>query len=187
MNRKVAVCVGVMVAVAGGVAGAEEPAKVAASVESANVVTAPSDTVAATSAAPVVMVRTQGASSAAPVADPRPSTEMPSGTEPSSATVAAPTTVPSAAPLVEAATGGAPAQAAVAQRSESGEIHVPAVLMLMPHVSTVGTDTGRLVTTFAVGLLGTQAKRVDGLAMSLGANWVGQELSGGQLAVGANV
>nr|WP_244237832.1 hypothetical protein [Corallococcus llansteffanensis] len=104
--------------------------------------------------------------------------------------VAGPTTALSPAPLVNAATGGEPAQAAgtaVVQRSEPDEIRVPAVLMVMPHMSTAGTDTGRVVTTFAVGLLATHAKRVDGLAMSMGANWVGQSLSGGQLAIGANV
>ncbi|RKG64435.1 hypothetical protein D7V88_42070, partial [Corallococcus terminator] len=141
MKRKVAVCVGVWVAVAGGVAHAQEPQ---APVSPAKV------------AAAVV------------VADPKPVSEAPSGTETQAApVVAAPVTVLSAAPLVEAATGGEPAQAAVAQRSEPEEIRVPAVLMVMPHVSTAGTDTGRLVTTFAVGLLGTHAKRVDGLAMSM--------------------
>ena len=174
MKRKVAVCVGVMVAVAGGVAGAEEPA-----------------------AAQVVAVRAEAAPSVAPVTVPAPGSAQ-AATAPqangapaqAAPAVAGPVTVMSPAPLVNAATGGEPAQAAgtaVVQRSESEEIRVPAVLMLMPHMSTAGTDTGRVVTTFAVGLLATHAKRVDGLAMALGANWVGESLSGGQLAVGANV
>ncbi|NOK20683.1 hypothetical protein [Corallococcus carmarthensis] len=156
MKRKVAVCVGVMVAVAAGAAGAEERTEGTAVSEPGS-----------------ALVR----EAPAPDADPPPTV------------VAIPVSALSPAPLVEAATGGEPAQpAAVAQqRSDTEEIHVPVVLMAMPHVSTAGTATERLVTTFALGALGTHAKRVDGIALSLGANWVGQELSGAQLALGANV
>ncbi|RKG73334.1 hypothetical protein D7W79_25910 [Corallococcus exercitus] len=157
MKRKVAVCVGVMVAVAAGAAGAEE--------------------------------RTEGT----PAADPRPVSAREAPPPDAAAAqgvpaVAVPVAALSPAPLVEAATGGEPVKAAAVaqQRSDTEEIHVPAVLMAMPHVSTAGTATERLVTTFALGALGTHAKRVDGMAMSLGANWVG-ELSGAQLALGANV
>ncbi|NPC73965.1 hypothetical protein HPP05_29830 [Corallococcus exiguus] len=149
MKRKVAVCVGVMVAVAAGAAGAEE--------------------------------RTEG--TAAPESYAAPVQEAPAPTA-----VAIPVAALSPAPLVEAATGGEPAGATVAQqRSDTEEIHVPVVLMALPHVSTAGTATERLVTTFALGALATHAKRVDGAAMSLGANWVGEELSGVQLTLGANV
>ena len=149
MKRKVAVCVGVMVAVAAGAAGAEE--------------------------------RTEG--TAAPESHFAPVQEAPAPTA-----VAIPVAALSPAPLVEAATGGEPAGATVAQqRSDTEEIHVPVVLMALPHVSTAGTATERLVTTFALGALATHAKRVDGAAMSLGANWVGEDLSGVQLALGANV
>ncbi|MFP2896969.1 hypothetical protein [Corallococcus sp. 4LFB] len=151
MKRKVAVCVGVMVAVAAGAAGAEERTE-APDQRPASVQEAPSPEVAADQSAPVVAV---------------------------------PVPALSPAPLVEAATGGEPVKAAAVaqQRSDTEELHVPAVLMAMPHVSTAGTATERVVTTFALGALGTHAKRVDGLALSLGANWVG-ELSGAQLALG---
>ncbi|RKG61457.1 hypothetical protein D7V80_34400 [Corallococcus sp. CA054B] len=152
MKRKVAVCVGVLVAVAAGAAGAEE--------------------------------RTEGA--AAPESYAAPVQEAPAPTA-----VAIPVAALSPAPLVEAATGGEPARPAgtpvARQRSDTEEIHVPVVLMALPHVSTAGTATERLVTTFALGALGTHAKRVDGAAMSLGANWVGEDLSGVQLTLGANV
>ncbi|RKH41400.1 hypothetical protein D7Y23_33155 [Corallococcus sp. AB050B] len=107
------------------------------------------------------------------------------------AAIAVPVAALSPAPLVEAATGGEaarPVEATVAQqRSDPEEIHVPAVLMALPHVSTAGTATDRLVTTFALGAIATHAKRVDGAALSLGANWVGESLSGAQLTLGANV
>ncbi|RKI36250.1 hypothetical protein D7Y27_28935 [Corallococcus sp. AB004] len=149
MKRKVAVCVGVMVAVAAGAAGAEERTEATPAPESY----------------------------AAPVQE-----------APAPTAVAIPVAALSPAPLVEAATGGEPAGATVAQqRSDTEEIHVPVVLMALPHVSTAGTATERLVTTFALGALATHAKRVDGAAMSLGANWVGEELSGVQLTLGANV
>ncbi|RKH58139.1 hypothetical protein [Corallococcus aberystwythensis] len=148
MKRNVAVCVGVMVAVAAGAAGAEE--------------------------------RTEGTA----VSEPHPA---PVQEAPPPGAVAVPLPALSPAPLVEAATGGEPARAAtVAQRTDTEEIRVPVVLMAMPHVSTAGTATERVVTTFALGALGTHAKRVDGIALSLGANWVG-ELSGAQLTLGANV
>lgn len=150
MKRKVAVCVGVMVAVAAGAAGAEE--------------------------------RTEG--TAAPESYAAPAQEAPAPTA-----VAIPVAALSPAPLVEAATGGEPARPAAVsqQRSDTEELHVPVVLMALPHVSTAGTATERLVTTFALGALATHAKRVDGAAMSLGANWVGEDLSGVQLTLGANV
>ncbi|MBN8229753.1 hypothetical protein JYK02_19765 [Corallococcus macrosporus] len=152
MKRKVAVCVGVMVAVAAGAAGAEE--------------------------------RTEGTA----VAEPHPAPVQAAPAPEAAPAIAAPVAALSPAPLVEAATGGEPVKpaAGVQQRSDTEEIHVPAVLMAMPHVSTAGTATERLVTTFALGALGTHAKRVDGMAMSLGANWQG-ELSGAQLTLGANV
>jgi hypothetical protein len=104
----------------------------------------------------------------------------------------------SAAPLVEATAAGgtaaAPqatpalaADATVRKPAEADEVHVPVSLTLLPNISTSGLHTGNVVNNFTVGLLATHAKRVEGLAMSLGANWVEAGLSGLQLAVGANV
>ncbi|MBU8895805.1 hypothetical protein DRW03_20950 [Corallococcus sp. H22C18031201] len=100
----------------------------------------------------------------------------------------------SPAPLVDATTGAgtvaapsaAPAVATSAQATPD-EVYVPISLTLLPNISTAGMHTGNVVTNYSLGLLATHAKRVNGLATSLGANWVEAGLSGVQMTVGANV
>ncbi|MCY1017545.1 hypothetical protein [Pyxidicoccus sp. MSG2] len=104
-----------------------------------------------------------------------------------------------APPLVDAAVGGAvsavPATdtttvakaAEPAASPEAQEVHIPFSLSLVPGLSTAGFHTSNVVNTVSIGLIATHAKRVDGAAMSLGANWVEEGLNGAQLAVGANV
>lgn len=102
-----------------------------------------------------------------------------------------------APPLVDAAVGGAvstapaadaPVEArAQAEPSADGEVHVPFSLALAPGLSTAGPHTGNVVNTVSLGLVATHAKRVEGVALALGGNWVEAGLSGAQLAVGANV
>ncbi|HZI14936.1 MAG TPA: hypothetical protein VE153_31490, partial [Myxococcus sp.] len=73
------------------------------------------------------------------------------------------------------------------EASESGEVHVPFSFSLLPGLSTSGLRTGNVVNNISIGLVATHAKRVEGVALALGANWVDERLSGAQLAVGANV
>jgi len=103
-------------------------------------------------------------------------------------------------PLVEAVVGGtvsaapAPDSPVVAQAkaepgasAEAAEVHIPFSLALLPGVSTSGSHTGNVVNTVSIGLIATHAKRVDGVAMALGANWVTAGLRGVQAALGGNV
>lgn len=99
------------------------------------------------------------------------------------------------APVVDAAVGGEVSAAPSAQEpaetkseADANEVHIPFSLTLVPGLSTSGFHTGNVVNNVSIGLVATHAKRVDGLAMSLAGNWVGEGgLSGAQLAVGANV
>lgn len=94
----------------------------------------------------------------------------------------------SSPPLVDVATAGsAAAPSAVKATEETGEVHVPFSLSVLPGLSTSGFRTGNVVNNISLGLLATHAKRVDGVAVALGANWVDAGMSGGQFAVGANV
>lgn len=173
MKRKVSVCAGVVAAVVAFSAGAEEPK--AAGVQ------APGAEQAA--------VPTPLSPDAGPDAVAAPALEGP-GTE---RVIAAP-------PLVDAAVGGAVsaapataspvvanAKAEPGAGAEAAEVHIPFSLSLVPGLSTSGFHTGNVVNTVSIGLVATHAKRVDGLAMAIGANWVTAGMRGAQLSVGANV
>ncbi|MBZ4420690.1 LA_2272 family surface repeat-containing protein [Myxococcus sp. RHSTA-1-4] len=173
MKRKVSVCAGVAAAVVAFSAGAEEPK--------------PSG------------VQAAGAEQEAPAAVSRPA----EGAE----AVAAPAVdgpgaerVTAAPPLVDAAVGGtvsaapaadapvvAQAKAEAAPGAEAPEVHIPFSLTLVPGLSTSGFHTSNVVNTVSIGLVATHAKRVNGVAMSIGGNWVEAGLNGAQLAVGGNV
>ena len=173
MKRKVSVCAGVMAAVVAFSAGAEEP-------KSAG-------------------VQAPGAEQAAEPAPSRPGEAQ--------GTVAAPAVegpgaerVTTAPPLVDAAVGGAVsaapatdspvvarAKAEPGAGAEAQEVHIPFSLTLVPGLSTSGFHTSNVVNTVSIGLVATHAKRVEGVAMSIGGNWVEAGLSGAQLSVGANV
>ncbi|NMO14512.1 hypothetical protein HPC49_36335 [Pyxidicoccus fallax] len=107
---------------------------------------------------------------------------------------------PSAPPLVDAAVGGAVSTAPAAEpatvaqakaeapaSAEAPEVHIPFSLTLVPGLSTAGLHTGNVVNTVSIGLVATHAKRVEGVAMAIGGNWVEDRLSGAQLSVGANI
>ncbi|MFP2906190.1 LA_2272 family surface repeat-containing protein [Pyxidicoccus sp. 3LFB2] len=167
MKRNVSVCAGVVAAVVAFSAGAEEP-------KSADV------------KAPETEQAAEPGSSrpdAGPAAVAAPAVDGP-GTE----------RVLVTPPLVDAAVGGAVSAApaaspvqAQAAAPEAQEVHIPFSLSLVPGLSTSGFHTGNVVNTVSIGLVATHAKRVDGLAMSIGGNWVTAGLRGAQLAVGANV
>ncbi|WP_205525810.1 LA_2272 family surface repeat-containing protein [Pyxidicoccus trucidator] len=176
MKRKVSVCAGVVAAVVAFSAGAEEP-------KSAG-------------------VQAPGAEQAAEPAPSRPDTAPEAVAAPAAPAVDGPGTerVMVAPPLVDAAVGGAvsaaPAAASPVETkakaepvasAEAEEVHIPFSLSLVPGLSTSGFHTGNVVNTVSIGLVATHAKRVDGVAMSIGGNWVTEGLHGAQLAVGANV
>jgi hypothetical protein len=67
------------------------------------------------------------------------------------------------------------------------ELYKPLSVTLVPPVGTNWPDSGRVANTFALGLLGAHAGRVDGLAAAFGATWVERRLTGAQAALGFNV
>ncbi|MCP3136418.1 LA_2272 family surface repeat-containing protein [Pyxidicoccus xibeiensis] len=168
MKRKVSVCAGVVAAVVAFSAGAEEPK---AAVQAPDAEQAPR--------APARQEEKAGAV-AAPAVD-GPGTER----------------VMAAPPLVDAAVGGTVSAGSTAQaagapveakaEAEAPEVHIPFSLTLVPGLSTSGMHTSNVVNTVAIGLVATHAKRVDGVALAIGANWVSAGLNGAQFAVGANV
>ncbi|WP_205519852.1 hypothetical protein [Pyxidicoccus caerfyrddinensis] len=172
MMRKVSVCAGVVAAVVAFSASAEEP----------NTGVQASGSVPAAESAPTRAGEGSDAVAAPAVEGP--------GME----------RVMAAPPLVDAAVGGAvsaapatdtptvtKAKAEPAASPEAEEVHIPFSLSLVPGLSTAGFHTSNVVNTVSIGLIATHAKRVDGVALALGANWVEAGLNGAQLAVGANV
>ncbi|NVJ05356.1 hypothetical protein HUW63_08920 [Myxococcus sp. AM001] len=198
MNRKVSVCAGMMAAVVAFSASAEETAG------------GPSSS-PASSARGAAFVDWQGVArelSAPPLvaaaeqpvihssADGAPSAEA--TVVPATPDAVGNTSRPDAKPLAsteDAAVGGevrasAPGEASAEKQAETdaNEVHIPFSLSLLPGLSTSGFHTGNVVNNVSIGLVATHAKRVDGLAMSIAGNWVGEGgLSGAQLAVGANL
>ncbi len=163
MKRKVSVCAGVVAAVVAFSAGAEEP--------KAAGVRAPGEE--REQAAPARPAEGRDAVAAPAVEGP--------GAE----------RVTAAPPLVDAAVGGAvsaaPATVAGKAGAEADEVHIPFSLSLVPGLSTSGFHTRNVVNTVSIGLVATHARRVEGVALALGGNWVDAGLRGGQLALGANV
>ncbi|ATB44914.1 LA_2272 family surface repeat-containing protein [Corallococcus macrosporus] len=183
MNRKVSVCAGMMVAVAAFSASAEEAAE-ETSVDGPGVPRELSvPPLVAVAEQPVVHTGapSKGAATGADAkADATVANTSPRSAEPSASTA-------------DAAVGGEVRAAASAQdpagtKAEADEVHIPFSLTLVPGLSTSGFHTGNVVNNVSIGLVTTHAKRVDGVAMSLAGNWVGDGgLSGAQLTVGVNV
>jgi len=168
MNRKVSVCAGVVAAVMAFSAGAEEPKPAGVQAPGAELAAEPTASRPNVVAAPAVEAPGTERSMAAP-----PLVEAVGGTV-------------SAAPATDSPVV-AQAKAEPGASAEAAEVHIPFSLALLPGVSTSGLHTGNVVNTVSIGLIATHAKRVDGVAMSLGGNWVAAGLRGVQFALGGNV
>ncbi|WNG32972.1 hypothetical protein F0U61_04575 [Archangium violaceum] len=66
------------------------------------------------------------------------------------------------------------------------EIYKPVNVSILGGLSTNGFSSGNVVNSLSLGLLTTNAGRVDGLAMAMVGNWMDRESSGAALAMGAN-
>ncbi|QDE80466.1 LA_2272 family surface repeat-containing protein [Myxococcus xanthus] len=216
MNRKVSVCAGMMAAVVAFSASAEETAggqssSAASSASGAASVDWPG-VARELSAPPLVAAAEQPVSHTSAAGAPAGSASASGAVNPvapsngASSTPVVPATTDAVgdasrlaakpvASTVDAVVGGevsasAPEEGSAEAKAETdaNEVHIPFSLTLVPGLSTSGFHTGNVVNNVSIGLVATHAKRVDGLAMSLAGNWVGEGgLSGAQLAVGANV
>ncbi|QRK11976.1 hypothetical protein JQX13_19140 [Archangium violaceum] len=66
------------------------------------------------------------------------------------------------------------------------EVYKPVNLSILSGLSTNGFSSGNVVNSLSLGLLTTNAGRVDGLAMAMVGNWMERESSGAALAMVAN-
>ncbi|QQR44992.1 hypothetical protein JKA73_02260 [Myxococcus xanthus] len=185
MNRKVSVCAGMMAAVVAFSASAEETAGGPSSSAASGAASVDWPGVARELSAPPLVAAAEQPVNHTSAAG------VPAGNAPASNAVN-PVALSNDASSMSVVPDGANAPSAGAPEAkaeaDANEVHIPFSLTLVPGLSTSGFHTGNVVNNVSIGLVATHAKRVDGLAMSLAGNWVGEGgLSGAQFAVGANL
>ncbi|HEX8436868.1 LA_2272 family surface repeat-containing protein [Archangium sp.] len=78
-------------------------------------------------------------------------------------------------------------QAPVAQVSQQAPaVRKPLAISILPGLSTNGFASDDVVNNISLGVIASDADRVEGLALAFGGNWVSRELRGMELAMGAN-
>jgi hypothetical protein len=77
--------------------------------------------------------------------------------------------------------------AEVSQQAPAAQaVRKPLAISILPGVSTNGFSGGDVVNNISLGVIASEAERVEGLALAFGGNWVGQEMRGIELALGGN-
>jgi hypothetical protein len=171
MKLERSVCAGVMAALVSFSAGAEQPAP-----ESP-----PSTLVEVSQQAPAPQAPVQQAPAQDTPVQQAPVQQAPAQEASVQQAPVAQAPVQQQAPVVQA-----PVQEVVAQRAPEQETRVPVSLSLLPGLSNNGFSSGNVVNNLSIGIIATHAGRVDGLAVAMAGNWVVREMSGAELALGAN-